>query len=290
MNMRRTRFLVLALAVALVAAACGDDAVDETTTTTTTTAPPGETTTTEPAEDLTQTPGVLRIGSDIPWEPFEYYDEDGNLTGFDVELVEEIASRLGLDTEWVETDFDTIFTLLATGQFDFVASGTTITPARAEMVNFTTPYYRSEQALTVNTSLTPEIQSVDDLTAGHRVAVQTGTTGEEWAEENLAPLGVEVVSFPEAADTYISLEGGVVDAVVFDEASANTEAAGRPGLEVVEVITTGEEYGFGIDPARPALLAAVNQVLEEMLADGTYQAIYDRWFPDAPAGSVLFVG
>lgn len=277
--MRKTRFVVLALVFALVAAACGDDGAEETTTTTT--AAP---------EDLTQVDGVLTVGSDIPWEPFEFYDDDGNLTGFDVELIEEMASRLGLTVDWIETDFDTIFTQLATGRFDVVASGTTITPERAQQVSFTTAYYLSEQALTVNTAATPDIRSADDLSEGDRVAVQTGTTGEEWALENLEPLGIEVVSFPEAADTYIALEGGQVQAVVFDEASANTEAATRPGLEVVQVITTGEEYGFGVDPARSQLLAELNRVFAEMLDDGTYQAIYDAWFPDAPAGSVLYQG
>jgi polar amino acid transport system substrate-binding protein len=275
--MRKHTFLVMALGLALVAAACGDDAAETTTTTTT-----------APVEQLTQTDGVLTVGSDIPWEPFEFYDDDDELTGFDVELIEEMASRLGLTVEWIETDFDTIFTQLATGRFDVVASGTTITPDRAAAVNFTHPYYLSEQALTVNVSLTPGIRSVDDLSDGDRVAVQTGTTGEDWALENLAPRGIEVVSFPEAAETYIALEGGLVEAVVFDEASANTEAATRPGLEVVEVITTGEQYGFGVDPARSGLLAELNRVFNDMLTDGTYQEIYDRWFPDAPAGSVLY--
>jgi ABC-type amino acid transport substrate-binding protein len=281
--MRKTRFLVLALVFALVAAACGDDADD----TTTTTVP--ETTTTAAAA-LTQTPGVLTVGSDIPWEPFEFYDDDDNLTGFDVELIEEMASRLGLSVTWIETDFDTIFTQLATGRFDVVASGTTITPERAAQVNFTEPYYNAEQALTVNTTLTPDIQSVSDLSAGDRVAVQTGTTGEEWAEENLEPLGIEVISYPEAADTYIALEGGQVEGVIFDEPSAAAETVNRPGLAIVEVITTNEQYGFGVDPARAELLAELNRVFSEMLADGTYQAIYDAWFPDAPAGSVLWTG
>jgi polar amino acid transport system substrate-binding protein len=240
------------------------------------------------AADLTQTAGVLTVGSDIPWEPFEFYGDDGELTGFDVELIEEIASRLDLEVEWVETAFDTIFTQLATGAFDVVASGATITPERAQQVNFTDPYYRAEQALTINTALTPDIASVDDLGEGDRVAVQTGTTGEAWAEENLEPRGVEVVSYEEAADTYIALEGGQVQGVIFDEPSAAAETANRPDLAIADVISTNEEYGFGVDPARDALLEAMNGAFANMLADGTYQAIYDKWFPDAPAGSVLF--
>jgi len=278
--MRLRSMLWLVLAFALVAAACGDD--DATTTTA------GDTTTTAAAAELTQTPGVLLVGSDIPFPPFEDYDGD-TVVGFDADLINEIASRLDLTAEWVATPFDTIFTQLATGQFDVVASATTITDQRSELVNFTIPYYKAQQALTVNTAERPDITGVDDLGDGDRIAVQTGTTGAAWAAENLAPLGVEVVEYPTAPDTYNALEGGQVDGVIFDEPSAVEESANREDLAVVDVIDTDEDYGFGVDPARETLLAEMNRVLQEMIDDGTYQAIYDTWF-EAPAGSVLFEG
>lgn len=278
--MRLRSMLWLVLVLALVAAACGDD--DATTTTA------GNTTTTAAAVDLTQTPGELLVGSDIPFPPFEDYDGD-TVIGFDADLINEIASRLDLTAEWVATPFDTIFTQLATGQFDVVASATTITPQRSELVNFTVPYYKAQQALTVNTAARPDITSVDDLGDGDRVAVQSGTTGAAWATENLAPLGVEVVEYPTAPDTYNALEGEQVDGVIFDEPSAVEESANRADLAVVDVIDTDEDYGFGVDPAREALVAEMNRVLQEMFDDGTYQAIYDTWF-EAPAGSVLYEG
>ena len=282
--MRVRRLLWLFLVLALIAAACGDD--DETTETTA-----GDTTTTTTAdgEQLTQTEGVLTVGSDIPYPPFEDFDDAGNVVGFDVDLIEEMASRLDLEVEWIDTDFDTIFTQLATGTYDVVASATTITPERSQQVDFTTPYYNAQQALTVNTETNPNLTTTQDLGADHSVAVQTGTTGADWAEENLAPQGVEIVEFPAAPDTYNALEAGQVDGVVNDEPSAVAEIANRQGLAIVEVIDTNERYGFGVDPARPNLLAELNRVLQEMFDDGTYQEIYDEWF-DAPAGSVLFEG
>ena len=280
--MRARRLLWLVIVFALVVAACGDDDADTTEGTT------GATTaTTVAAESLTQTDGVLTVGSDIPFPPFEDFDDAGNVIGFDAELINEIASRLGLTAEWVDTDFDTIFTQLATGQFDVVASATTITPERAQQVNFTTPYYNAQQALTVNTDITPGLRSTASLGAGHSVAVQTGTTGADWAAENLGPQGVDVREFPEAPDTYNALEAGQVDGVIFDEPSAVEESANRAGLEVVEVIATNELYGFGVDPAREELLSQINAALSAMVDDGTYQAIYDASF-DAPAGSVNF--
>ena len=285
--MRARRVLWLVIVFALVVAACGDDDADTTegtTAETTTTTAAAETTV---AESLTQTEGVLTVGSDIPWPPFEDFDAAGNVIGFDPSLIEEIASRIGLTVEWVDTDFDTIFTQLATGRFDAVASGTTITPERAQQVNFTRPYYHAQQALTVNTDITPGLRSTDSLGEGHSVAVQTGTTGAAWAAENLAPNGVDVREFPEAPDTYAALEAGQVDGVIFDEPSAVEESANRAGLEVVEVITTNEDFGFAVDPARAELLSQMDAALGAMIDDGTYQTIYETWF-DAPAGSVNF--
>jgi polar amino acid transport system substrate-binding protein len=278
--MRSRRLLWLVLVFVLIVAACGDD--DETTETTT-----GDTTaTTAPMMDgLTQTEGVLTVGSDIPYPPFEDFDGAGNVIGFDADLVEEMASRLGLEVEWIDTDFDTIFTQLATGTFDVVASATTITPERAQQVNFTDPYYKAQQALAVNTAERPDLTDVGAFGEGDRVAVQTGTTGADWATENLGPLGVDVVEFPSAPDTYNALEAGQVDGVVNDEPSAVAEVGNRTGLEIVDIIDTQEYYGFGVDPERADLLAEMQRVLQGMIDDGTYQEIYDEWF-DAPAGSV----
>jgi polar amino acid transport system substrate-binding protein len=230
--------------------------------------------------------GTLTVGSDIPFPPFEF-EEGGELAGFDVDLVEEIGSRLGVEVKWVDTSFDTIFTQLAAGQFDMVASATTITEERAATVSFTEPYYRAQQALTVNSAQSPDIASVDDLGQGDSVAVQTGTTGESWANENLGPQGVQVRTFPEAGDTFTAVEAGQVTGVIFDEPAAVDAAAGREALAVVDTIDTGEEFGFPVNPGNGPLLDAANQTLSEMFADGTYEQIYAQYFPDATAGSVI---
>ena len=274
MRSRSWSLTVLAASLALLAAACAQPADVA-----------GEPTTAAMAEVSTITEGVLTIGSDIPFPPFEF-EEGGQLTGYDVELAEEIAARLGLEPEWVDTAFDTIFTQLAAGQFDMVASATTITEERQQTVDFSIPYYRAQQALTVNSEETPDIQAVEDLGEGDSVAVQTGTTGEIWAQENLAPNGVEVRSFPEAADTFTALEAGQVTGVIFDEPAAVDATTERPSLAVVATIDTDEEYGFPVNPENDELLEAVNQALQAVIDDGTYDEIYQKYFPEAPAGSV----
>lgn len=229
--------------------------------------------------------GVLTVGSDIPFPPFEFR-EGGELTGFDVELVEEMAQRLELRVRWVDTAFDTIFTQLAAGRYDVVASATTITEERRRTVDFTEPYYAAQQTLVVNAEQSPDLRSTDDLSAGDTVAVQRGTTGETWAQENL-PEGVNVRSFPEAPDTYTALEAANVTAVIFDEPSAVTEAEQREALEVAQTIDTGERYGFAVDPQNDALLSALNDTLAEIKEDGTYQRLYDRFEQLPQGGNIL---
>jgi polar amino acid transport system substrate-binding protein len=218
--------------------------------------------------------GILTIGTDLPYPPFEYR-EGGEMTGFDVDIMEEIANRLGLQPEWVDSPFDTIFTDLANGQFDVVISGATITPEREQEVNFSDPYFRSLQALVVSED--SGIGSFDDLGDGDSVSVQSGTTGELWAEENLAPQGVEIRAFPEYPPVYNALEAGQVDGVVYDESSAIPETFNRPGTEVVDTIDTNEFYGIAVDPANADLLDAVNEALAEMIEDGTYEEIYNSY-------------
>ncbi|CAA9482314.1 MAG: hypothetical protein AVDCRST_MAG69-853 [uncultured Solirubrobacteraceae bacterium] len=279
--MSRTAALLtalLTLGLSLLVAGCGgDDAADDAAT------PAGGET-----EVTTVAPGRLTIGSDIPFPPFEFR-EDGKLTGFDVRLAEELAKRLGLEPRWVDTSFDTIFTSLASGQFDMVASATTITEERKRQVSFTEPYYAAQQALTISTAETPDVRTVEDLEPGSVVAVQRGTTGETWARENL-PEGVEARSFAEGPDTYTALEAGNVAAVLFDEPSAITEVDQRQGLEIVQVIDTGERYGFPVDPRNEELLTALNEALAEVKDDGTYQRIYEEFEALPDGGNIVEAG
>ena len=284
MPLRNLTLLIAALLALAVVAGCGGDDEDEGAD-----GPEAAETGAADGEGLpefsTVEDGVLTVGSDIPFPPFEFREGD-ELTGFDVDLMEEIASRLGLDeVRWVDTSFDTIFTQLAGGRFDAIASATTITEERSQIVSFTEPYYLAQQALTVNTAETPDLTSVDGLSSGDVVAVQQGTTGEIWARENV-PEGVQIRSFPEAPDTYTALEAGNVTAVVFDEPSALSEAERREDLEVVVTIDTGERYGFPVNPENDELLEAMNAVLAEMIEDGTYDEIYSA-YPDLPPGGSI---
>lgn len=289
MRKRWIAIVAVLTALALVTAACGDGEEEPTggdttgttaeetgTTGATATGPTGET---AAPEVTTLTEGILLVGSDIPYPPFEYR-EGGTEVGFDIDLAREIASRLGLEVEIVDTDFGTIFTQLATGRFDVVIAASTITPEREEEVNFSDPYYNAQQSLTVQAG--SGITVVEDLQPGMVVGVQKRTTGEAWAQENV-PEGVEIRSYPEGPDGYTALEAGQVDAVINDEPVAISQVAERSGIEIAQIIPTGESYGIAVNPANEPLLAAVNEILAAMIADGTYDEIYAT-YPDLPPG------
>jgi polar amino acid transport system substrate-binding protein len=271
------RLLTLFAALMLTAAACGggDDDGDGGGGT-----GGGDGGSEEPAFE-TITEGVLTVGSCLDYRPFEFFKRGADEpTGFDVEITNAIADRLGLEVEWVRANFDGIFEALAGGEFDMVAAASTITPERAETVDFSEPYYNSRQALTVASD--SGLASTDDLGEGDVVGVQKGTTGKAWAEDNLADAGVEIRTFDSISDAFTELESGGLDGILNDEPSSIGEVEQRPGLEVVEPIDTNEKYGLSFTKENPELRAAVNGALEEIIADGTYEQIFTKYFPSLP--------
>ncbi|HEX6601394.1 MAG TPA: transporter substrate-binding domain-containing protein, partial [Solirubrobacterales bacterium] len=178
--------------------------------------------------------------------------------------------------------FDTIFRDLAQGRFEAVASATTITDEREETVDFTNPYYFSEQAILVKEG-GDKIEDAEGL-SGLTVGVQQGTTGEEFTEEQ-ADAG-EMRSYPQGPDAVNALKSGVLDAVVIDiPVAENAVEAG--GVEVSAAIPTEEEYGFVVPQGEEELLDEMNKALEELKDDGTFTQIYEKWFKRSPTDALL---
>ena len=125
-----------------------------------------------------------------------------------------------------------------------------------------------------------QIQTYEDLGEGDRVAVQRATTGAFWAEENLTPLGVEIVSFEKAVPMYQALQAGQVVAVLNDLPVSLDAVEGKPGLEVVQQIETGEEYAMAVSKDNPGMREAIDGALVELFEDGTFEEIFSKYFPD----------
>ena len=266
-----TTALLLLLGTAL--AACGDDDDDD--------GGGGGGGAADTTEVDTIKPGTLVVGSDIPYPPFEQ-GRAPDYEGFDIELINEIATRLGLETEIKDTPFDTIFRDLSQGKFDTVISGSTITDEREQAVDFGDPYFLAEQSLLVKQD--SDIQTLDDL-AGRTVGVQKGTTGEAYVKEEQPDATVR--SYGELDDAFNALVAGQVDAVIFDLPGTQEAARTKEGLEVRESYDTGEEFGIAFQEDADPLREAANDALAEMKQDGTFEELYRKWFKKAPPKQVV---
>jgi polar amino acid transport system substrate-binding protein len=218
----------------------------------------------------------LTVGSDVPYPPFEEFGQSKTeFKGFDIELVEAIAEKIGRSPEFKDTSFDTIFRDLAQGKFDMVASATTITDEREETVDFTNPYYLpSAQSIVVKKG-NSDLKTDKDL-EGLVVGVQQGTTGEEYVEEEIKTK--ELRTYPQGPDTIPALKAGTIDAVVIDRPVAENIIAADPDLEISGGIETEEQYGFVVQQGDEELLNELNDGLKEVIDSGEYKTIYTKWF------------
>lgn len=224
------------------------------------------------------TEGQILVGSDIAFEPFESI-VDGEPVGFDIDLMDEIASRIGLEVEYQNTPFDTIFTQLAGGAFDAIISAITITDERDETIDFSDPYFAANQALAVTEG--SDITGTADLTGDSVLGVQAATTGADYALENFGDATIQ--EFPTSVDAFNALAAGQIDAVFIDLPVVG-EQVEQGNAVLAEEVDTGELYGIGVQEGNTALADAINGALEEIIADGTYAEIYSTWFEgDVPA-------
>ncbi|MEZ5077395.1 MAG: transporter substrate-binding domain-containing protein [Solirubrobacterales bacterium] len=269
MSKTRNKALLALLAVgviSLVVAACGGSDDGGTTAADT--------------EEAESGGAPLTVGSDIPYPPFEQ-GKPGNYTGFDVELLEAVGESIGRPVEFEDTSFDTIFLDLAQGKFDVVASAATITEEREETVDFTNPYYLSEQAILVKEG--SEVDSVEAM-SGATIGVQQGTTGQEFVEEKVE--AGELRKYPQGPDAVNALENGTVEAVVIDIPVAENAVEASSGLEISAAIPTEEEYGFAVKQGETELLEELNEGLATVIEDGTYAQLYEKYFKHEPPEAI----
>lgn len=228
-------------------------------------------------------PGKLVVGSDTAFPPFESID-NGKAIGFDIDLITEVAQRIGdLDVEVQSAAFDTIFTSLASKKFDVVISAVTIKEDRKKTVDFTAPYFTSDLSLSVRTEDADQIKGVDDL-SGKTIGVQAATTSEDCAKSALKEEGkvAEIRAYDTIPDAFTDLAAGRVVGVIIDLPTAQKIADERTGISVVQVIRTKEEYGIAVAKDNPNLRVAINEALKEIKDQGTYRELFVRWFKTEP--------
>ncbi len=219
------------------------------------------------------------VATDSSYVPFEFLNEEtGEMEGFDIDLINEIADRVGFEIDLEVVEFDGIVSGMGTGRYDIGIAGMTITEERAENFEFSNPYYSAGLILAVRAD-EEEIQSIDDVD-GRSVATRAATTSETYLQQN---TDAEVVTFPDIVNAYQDLQSGRVDAAIYDLPNVlyyiETEGVGE--MEAVGDTLTGEQYGIAF-PEDSEIREDVNEALAEMMEDGAYAEIYEEWFGNEP--------
>ena len=275
---KRLLSAVMASAMVLSLAACGG-AKTETTAAETTAEKKEETTTagTTAAETAEAAGGTLIVGFDQDFPPMGFVGDNGEYTGFDLELAKEVAGRLGLEYKAQPIAWDSKDMELESGNIDCIWNGFTIT-GREDDYTWTTPYMANKQVFVVAND--SDIKSQADL-AGKVVEVQADSSAEAALKENqdLANTFGQLLTTPDYNTAFMDLEQGAVDAVAMDVIVAGYQIKQRNAdFKILDDSLSEEEYGVGFKKGNTELRDKVQGALEEMAADGTLAKISDEWF------------
>lgn len=278
MMKKRLLSAVMASAMVLSLAACGG-AKTETTAAETTAEKKEETTTadTTAAETAEAAGGTLIVGFDQDFPPMGFVGDNGEYTGFDLDLAKEVASRLGLEYKAQPVAWDSKDMELESGNIDCIWNGFTIT-GREDDYTWTTPYMANKQVFVVAND--SDIKSQADL-AGKVVEVQADSSAEAALKENqdLANTFGQLLTTPDYNTAFMDLEQGAVDAVAMDVIVAGYQIKQRNAdFKILDDSLSEEEYGIGFKKGNTELRDKVQGALEEMAADGTLAKISDEWF------------
>lgn len=276
-NINKLLCMLLALAMVLALCACGSTAAPAATEAPAEVETPAEdeTPAEEPGNEFTTAKeGVLIMATNASFPPYEYIsDTDGEtIVGIDAEVAAIIAEALGLELQIEDMEFGSIVTAVQTGKVDIGMAGMTVTEDRLQNVDFTSSYATGVQVIIVKEG--SDITSLDDL-AGKMIGVQESTTGHIYCEDE---FGAEnVIAYGNGTQAVQALLADKVDCVVIDNEPAKAYVAANEGLTILETPYAEEDYAIAVSKDNTALLNAVNAALEELIADGTVQAIIDKY-------------
>lgn len=219
----------------------------------------------------------LRIAFDIPYEPFEYRDENGELTGFEVELATAMCEELNANCEFVIQAWDGMIPGLLARKFDLIMSSMSITPERAERVLFSEPYYITPGGWFGPDSFNTDVTDMDAM-KGKNIGVQRGTTMDTYVTENMGGV-VSIKRYTTAEDMVLDLEGNRLDAVFVDYPVGEQTILNREGYkEVGESVKLGDGVGVAMRKRDTQLAEDINAALKKLKEDGTYDAIMEKYF------------
>ena len=270
---RRSFLAAAGLSVAALAlTACGGSASSVASSVASSAASSAAASTSAAAGELTTVEaGKLTMATNAAFPPYEMTTDAGDFEGIDIETAQAIADKLGLELQIDDMDFDAALLSVQQGKADIVMAGVTVTDERKAVMDFSDSYATGIQSIIVPDG--SDIASPDDL-AGKKIGTQRGTTGYIYCSDDFGDENV--VAYDDGLTAVQALNNGQVDAVVIDNAPAKEFIAANPGLKILDTSYAEEDYAIGMAKNSP-LEDAVNSVLEELKADGTLQAIVDKY-------------
>ena len=224
------------------------------------------------------TDGVLTVGTSPDYPPFENL-ENGEYVGFDIDLATAVAEQLGLEVEFQTLNFDSILTAVAAGgQVDVGISGFSVSPERAETVDFSDAYYIDNLSAAVMSGGEITVDNASEAldAEGVIIAVQSGTTGEDYARERFP--NAEIVPYTQSTECFAALQAGQATAVITNSSVvAQMIEQSYPDAEIVLSAATGEEYAVAVSKDNSGLLEAINEAIAALDADGTIDELMEKW-------------
>ena len=224
----------------------------------------------------------LIVGASCDFPPYEYYDGE-DIVGIEVEMLQVIAERLNLEFEIQDMAFDSIIAAVTSGKVDVGMSGFTVTEERKLSVDFTISYTKAKQSVVVPAEGS-QINDVEDLYAEgatFAVGVQNSTTGDLYITADVEDMGLllDIQRFVKYPDAINALKSGKLECVILDDQVAKAFVAENPDLKMLDTAYADEDYAMCLAKDNP-LTEQINAVLEEMLEDGTMQAIIDKYISE----------
>ena len=260
--MKKTLAMLAAVCMMAAMTACGSsDSAD---------APAAETA--EAAALTTVNAGKLTMSTNAAFPPYEMTTDSGDFEGIDIEVAGAIAEKLGLELVVDDMDFDAALLAAQQGKSDIVMAGVSVTEERQQVMEFSDSYATGVQVVIVPED--SDIASVDDI-ADKMIGTQRGTTGNIYCTDDYGED--HVTTYDNGLTAVQALNNGQVDCVVIDQEPAKAFVAANPGLKILETEYVSEDYAIGMAKGNTALLEAVNKALAELQADGTVQAIVDKY-------------
>jgi polar amino acid transport system substrate-binding protein len=225
----------------------------------------------------------LTVCTHLPYKPFQYRDKNGDVVGFDVDLIRLVSKDMGIKQTVVDVDWTQVTSGAAfkAGKCDLGMGGMTITPEREKSILISEPYFDATQALLVKKGGATDLAALK----GKKVGVQSDTTGADYGNKNAKKYGYEVITFDDSSLEFNAVKAGTIDGAINDNGVLYDFAKGNPETEVTAEFDTNEQYGFaGLrdDPNATKLMDKLNAAIAEAKDNGEYDKIYKKWFGTLP--------